>query len=1514
MFSGRIESKIIATYHTSTIHLEFKKNADKIFAEMIIEGHSSCQYPLDPSFSANHAIPSTVRSSAKKTVKWLLNNHYFPAIHDNKIVFRHKENQSLQNIPLHVAVRNGEIDVIKLLIAQGAFIDAQDSSKKTAFYLAAVQGNEEIVDYLLEHKANLTIRGMEEDTILHVVAFYGHVALLRKLLTLPQAKMLLKAQDKDGKFPLHKAVWGEPKPEIVQLLLDAGADPNAVNDYGYTPLHWAAKHGHIESARILLRSCTEIEAMACVANVNHHLPFDLAIRFEQDDFIRTFLGTKEILQVEKPSRDVEGFYSKCLVEAKVQNLIEEQILYLLKLCSIYIEKAENEIDKEKKEGFFLIGAKIVNCAIPLLDKENTLFQGYLFKKLEEIEKLFLEIQEIKATTKKDAIRNAREDLKKIRSTAEVSHHRQIPIQEILGQMTQDFKSILNGLIGNTMDLLGPPPVKWAAIGMGSMSRGEMCPYSDIEFAFLIEKEGEKALNYFRKLSKVLELKVINLGETKFPVFGGGFDSPTPDGFCMDSGGNTPLGVKGVYELIGTPKQLAQFQSIRWMDRNIILPNAMSNICIIAGDEKLEKKYHQEIKKIQELVEKREGTQRKNKEELAMRLLGGHLIEFSPDLSREKEKETAFGVKKELYRPFQEIIGCLALLYNLQERSTIGRIDELVKLNVFSTEGGENLKKAINAVLSLRLQVHLFYKDEKEFLCRPEVGKPLDPSLYYFNEQNLKALHEIYMVLFPFHKCASEFHKTKDKNSLKVNVFFDDSPTTKGKAFEKVLLFAKAQEAYQHAVSLNPNNIDAIFNLCQLEDRLGQSKDALSRSLKVLELINHLKCREDDPNLVVCFVNIGEAYTSLGLYKEALNYCLKALDMCLPVLGDTHYTIARIYNDISSLYEYLKDFDRALEYNQKALVIWLQEVGQSHHEVARTYNDTGAIFFSREDYGQALEFFKIAQKIFLQVYGENHPDTAKAYRNIGCAYQHLNDLNEAINFTERALEIELSIFGENHPSLACSYYNIGKAYLSQGNFDQALKSLQKSLKISLDKQGNPLQTALIYASIGQMYEDLCNYNKALDYHQKALAMRLQVLEENAPEMASGYNSLGDIYNINRDYEKAFNYYRMAFKIYSKEFQRSPKSFLSILNKLMFAAKKLSSPDLEEAYNICEETLGAEHYLTKEFSDLVLEFKSSDKLKILKKQLVLLENTCDKNHPDMAALYKDISDLYFLIDKLDKSLEYHQKLLTIQLETLEKNHPDIATSYHNIGLDCYLLGKYEEVPENYQKGFEIRQQILSENHLDLAISYEDMSAVYLLSEDFDKALEYIQNCLTIRSQVLGDNHPKVGESWQSLGAVYSVQEDYNKAMDCFQNCLMIFSQTLGENHVSVADSYLCISETHFKLGNDYKAMVYSIMAFEILCQDHMGGTLRGSRSSNKCFPLTRGSLAVIISSARRLPPSQRIVLGKTCSLCNFTLGTTDDYSKELMRLIHDCEQLAWISSQGKNKLKQLLMHENYDPKDI
>ncbi len=322
---------------------------------------------------------------------------------------------------------------------------------------------------------------------------------MQDLLQDPAIQKCIHSKDSDGKIPLHKAVFGDPKPDIVQLLLDQGSDPNATNAYGYTPLHWACMHGHVQSLDILLKKGARLD----MANINHDLPLDLAIRWGKDEIFHCLMKTTQRLpeedRLEKIPDDIEGYYFASLIKTQKEQLFEEQIIYLLRLGDFYIQKQE-----------LIKAAKIFNGALAVLQKHkiNPLIENYLFNRLAQLEARFLESFGLK--TSLSPIIEHRAQLKKIRENL---WNNKGDIQETLSHLTEEYKALLSTLIAEIQSLLGAPPVKWACIGLGSMSRGEMCPYSDLEFAFLLEKNTEEALKYFRTLSQILELRIINLGET-----------------------------------------------------------------------------------------------------------------------------------------------------------------------------------------------------------------------------------------------------------------------------------------------------------------------------------------------------------------------------------------------------------------------------------------------------------------------------------------------------------------------------------------------------------------------------------------------------------------------------------------------------------------------------------------------------------------------------------------------------------------------------------------------------------------------------------------------------------------------------------------------------------------------------------------------------------------------------------------------------------------------------------------
>jgi len=93
------------------------------------------------------------------------------------------------------------------------------------------------------------------------------------------------------------------------------------------------------------------------------------------------------------------------------------------------------------------------------------------------------------------------------------------IQALCATITSKMKGFVRELLEECIDTLGKPPCEYAVLCFGSFARGEVTPYSDLEFGFLLPegKSTESHKQYYRNLTRLLHLKVINLGETILPA-------------------------------------------------------------------------------------------------------------------------------------------------------------------------------------------------------------------------------------------------------------------------------------------------------------------------------------------------------------------------------------------------------------------------------------------------------------------------------------------------------------------------------------------------------------------------------------------------------------------------------------------------------------------------------------------------------------------------------------------------------------------------------------------------------------------------------------------------------------------------------------------------------------------------------------------------------------------------------------------------------------------------------------
>ncbi|KAL2814100.1 ankyrin repeat-containing domain protein [Aspergillus granulosus] len=164
-------------------------------------------------------------------------------------------------MPLSVAAVRGHEEVVRILLEAGATPDSPGrANARTAFSYAAEDGMETIVQLFLKHGVDPDFPDIGGLTPLAYAAQSGQLRIVEILL---ECGVNLESRDNKGsssvndlsfggRTPLSRAA-GKGQAAVVRLLLGKGADSNAWDLWRKTPLVYAARNGHLETVRLLLK-------------------------------------------------------------------------------------------------------------------------------------------------------------------------------------------------------------------------------------------------------------------------------------------------------------------------------------------------------------------------------------------------------------------------------------------------------------------------------------------------------------------------------------------------------------------------------------------------------------------------------------------------------------------------------------------------------------------------------------------------------------------------------------------------------------------------------------------------------------------------------------------------------------------------------------------------------------------------------------------------------------------------------------------------------------------------------------------------------------------------------------------------------------------------------------------------------------------------------------------------------------------------------------------------------------
>ena len=306
-------------------------------------------------------------------------------------------------------------------------------------------------------------------------------------------------------------------------------------------------------------------------------------------------------------------------------------------------------------------------------------------------------------------------------------HRIMSVREIQFQVTEQYKEIMRNVCHYCVNVLGPPPCKFAVTGMGSLARTEITPYSDFEHVILLEIHAnyEQHLEYFRWLSVIFHVIILNVQETIIPslnikhlndkssemgdwfydsnVRGVSFDGMMVHAWKFPLGRTQPTENKPwTTELIKPVDEMLKYLSSDVSLKNgYHLSDILMETCFVYGDPNLHVQFENGI---DEHVKSKTVDQRyieiktQVEEDLDKYAIRHILINLRP--------KHILNVKQLFYRTSTLFIAALGKLLGAQSTSSFDIIDELAEQRKISDYAEQHLSFAIAISCELRLSVYM----------------------------------------------------------------------------------------------------------------------------------------------------------------------------------------------------------------------------------------------------------------------------------------------------------------------------------------------------------------------------------------------------------------------------------------------------------------------------------------------------------------------------------------------------------------------------------------------------------------------------------------------------------------------------------------------------------------------------------------------------------------------------------------------------------------------------------------
>ena len=380
--------------------------------------------------------------------------------------------------------------------------------------------------------------------------------------------------------------------------------------------------------------------------------------------------------------------------------------------------------------------------------------------------------------------------------------------------------------------------------------------------------------------------------------------------------------------------------------------------------------------------------------------------------------------------------------------------------------------------------------------------------------------------------------------------------------------------------------------------------------------------------------------------------------------------------------------------------------------------------------------------------------------------------ESIEYEKKILTLRRRIYGDESIEMAWALFNMARNYKKE-DVNEILKYLREAERIvTQSKEKDEMCESAVYNNLGNVLKDMGEYNEAIEYHKKSLAIQEKLYGKKSPGVAYSLTNLGTIAHDQNDYDSSLKYHRQALEIklitLGKNNQSTAISYSNLgavlCDKGDFAESirhhKIAVDIYEKYYGLkhpstsdCYCSIGKVFYIMKDYSSSIKwNSKAAEQGNAMAQyNLGVLYWDVEQNYHKAKEWYSKAAEQGNAIAQYNLGMLYwdveqnHHKAKEWMLKAAEQGN---AMAQYNLGM------LYWDVEQNYHKAKEwmlkAAEQGVAEAQGNLGWLYEEVE------QNHHKAKEWM-----LKAAEQG-----VAEAQDNLGWLYEeVEQDYGKAVEWY-----------------------------------------------------------------------------------------------------------------------------------------------------